>query len=89
MGKNEMSMEDFYSMADASKNRVIDKIINALKKDQKAMRVRYLSLKLGIGNVGMVSNVIKQHTGKELLKKKIGKEVWVGLNPDYKPKNSV
>lgn len=86
MKKNEMPMQEFYKMEDAPKNRIIDKIINALKKEQKAMRVRHLTFKIGLENVGMVSNVVKQHNGKELLKKKIGKEAWVGLNPDYKPK---
>ncbi len=84
-----MSLEEFYKLEDRPKNRIIDKIIRTLQKEKKAMRVRHLSLKMGIENVGMVSNVVKQHNGKELLKKRIGKESWVGLNPNFKEKNKV
>ncbi|MEW6295860.1 MAG: hypothetical protein AB1467_06255 [Candidatus Diapherotrites archaeon] len=86
MKNHEMPMEEFYKLEDTPKNRIIDKIVRALKKEQKAMRVRHLAHKIGIQNVGMVSNVVKQHNGKEVLKKRVGKEAWVGLNPSYKPK---
>ena len=78
-----MTMEEFYKLEDAPKNRIIDKIVRLLKKEQKAMRVRHLAHKIGVSNVGMVSNVVKKHNGKEILKKRVGRESWVGLNPDY------
>ncbi len=81
--KREMTYKEFYAMKEITKPRLIDKIVDLLEREGKPMRVRQIALALGIENIGMTSNVIKKHNGKELLKKRHYREVWVGLN---KPK---